>query len=488
MNLSEGQIQPSLDALADATDSEPIVAIKPDHDFVRGSDVELGHALAAELGAKGDVVAVENRVWRYNGATWDCNEDERLSQRAQKYDGKFVLVVRKDKPATVRPIVLSNNAVNGIVKQCKVSLFEPQFFATAPFGAPFATTFARIDGKRVYLERLTRRHRVKSEHACAFDPPRDGPRPAAVDWLLASTWDGCHDIDQRVQYFWEWLGAAICGIATRYKDTPLLVGPQDAGKSQVLQVIFNCFPVATRRSVTLHAMASDYHRAHLSGGRINFVNELPARDLLDGEAAKAILSGDTVSCRRPMENVFDWVNPRCAHVFACNSLPPSQDPALMGRFVVLDCPNVVARDKQDRTIGERILAEAHLVSATALRALPALLERGHLIRPAGSVQASEEWRMQSDPVMAWARECLSQNDVDGDSTKASDLFADFCAYAKENNHHALSIVKFGMRMKAMGFTSFRSDGIRWRASLIGPARAEAQARWTGNNRNWHGAD
>ncbi len=459
----------------------------PPYDFERGDDVEVGLHLAASLGPKGDVAAVENRIWQYNGATWTRFEDDSLAQTVQGYAGKFIRVCRELKNDTVRPLCLSNNGVKGIIAQGKVALFEPQFFAESPFGAPFATTFARIDGAQVVLERLTRKHRVKSEHAVTFDPPRTAKRPETVDALLAATWAGCEDVEQRIAYFWEWLGAAICGIATRYKDTPLLVGPKDAGKSQILEVIAACFPVASRRSVPLHAMSSDYHRAHLSGGRINFVNELPARELLDGEAAKSILSGETVSCRRPCENVFDWVDPRCAHVFACNELPSSRDAALMGRFVLLNCPNIVAREDQDRHLGAKIRAEAPLICAAALAALPALLARGYLIRPGSAQQLAEDWNMQSDPVLAWARETIEDTYPEDVFVPSGELYESFTEWAAKNGHSRLSSTRFGMRLGAMGFHHVRRAGTKWHIAFLTQPQREAQQRWHGDS-NRYGSD
>lgn len=464
--------------------SEPQPA--PDFAFARGDEVELGQHLARKLSPNGDVVQSEDRVWSFNGSTWTRWDDSPLKRQAQDYAGKMVLVRRDGRDDTFRPILLSAGNVRGIVANCKDFLQDATFFTTAPIGIPFAKTFARVDGKQVIVEPLTRDHRVKEEHASPFDLDTSGRRPAVTDALLATAWSNQPDAEARILFFWEWLGAALAGIATRYKDTPILFGPKDTGKSQILHAVTCCFPTSSHRAVTLQNMSSEYHRAYLSGGRINSVNELPARELLDGEAAKAILSGDVVNCRRPRENPFDWV-PRCAHIFSTNGLPPSRDDALMDRFTLLDCTNVMPDDAKDRDLAEKITAEAPLIAAAALAALPALLERGRLIRPGSAASLTHDWRQQSDPIHAWAFEFLGQPEFEHHRIPMSEVYAAMRQHAADNGYSAPSMMKFSLRLKSLAYDIFRSDGMKIRAQWQGPARAEATTRWK-SNETWHGRD
>jgi len=472
-----------LDQLCDAAlAADPAEECAPqEKTFKRGGEVELGLDLAVTLGPRESVVCAENRIWQFTGSTWTRWEDETLAKTAQSYDGQWVVVPAREQGDAdkFRPITLSAGNVKGIVQNCKTTLFAPKFFAEAPTGAPFANVFARIDGNEIIIEKMTRDHRVKSDHSAAYPLAPLAERAWTAETLLSQTWAGCDDFDQRIRYFWEWLGAAICGIATRYKDTPLLVGPKDTGKSQILHMISTCFPVSSHRAITLHAMSSEYHRAHLSGGRINFVNELPARELMDGEAAKAILSGEMVNCRYPAEKPFDWV-PRCAHVFAANELPPSRDSALMDRLVLLDCANIVPRERQDRNLQAKLTAEAPQIAATALAALPALLARGHLIRPGSAEAATHLWQLDSNPIRAWANESLME--VNDFVTQGSVLYNHFCAWAKDNGHRAPASNLFAARLKAIGFAKETRQVVKWNAEIKSDARRVADGAWGNNSR------
>ena len=459
---------------ASRNDSEPT----PAPQLQRGDEAELGSDLARCLGNPEDLACDEDRVWHYRDGVWHPQDDMLLAQRALRYAGREVGLG----PKTVK---LSAGNVRGIVDLCKTCLYTPGFFEAATYGAPFRGQFARIDDGQLVLEPLAREHRVKLDQVPAYDLPEgatqflygqgDLPRPVRTDRLLRETWAGCDDVEARITYIYEWLGAAICGIATRYKDSPLLVGRKDSGKSKVLDVIASVFPLASRRSVALQDMGRDCHRAHLSGGRINFVNELPAKEVMDGEAAKAILSGDTVACRQPYGRVYDWTS-RCAHAFACNNLPPAQDLALMARFVVLDCPNVLPRQAQDRELKAKIEAEAPLIALVALRSLLDLLARGHFDRPPSSVALADQWRMEGDPVAFWAHLSIRKC-ADGAFASAT-LYEMYSIWAQKNGYHGITLKTFGTRLLALDFERHRSNGAKYRVALVGVASRTNGARWS----------
>ena len=323
--------------------------------------------------------------------------------------------------------------------------------------------------KRLRREKLTPAHRVRAAEAAAWSLPRVGHAPRTLG-LLAEVWDGCADRDDRIDYLLEWLGVALVGRSPEFKDSPLLIGPKDTGKSLILNTIAACFPAGSRRSSPLHALAEDYHRASLVGARLNVVTELPARRLADGEAAKAIISGDPVSARSPYGKVFT-LRSRCAHIFAGNDLPPTLDSALLERFTVLGCRNVVPLDRQRRDLAADLATEAPHIVAIAIATVEQVLDRGFIRRPPSSAAAAEAWASASDPVRRWARAHLEPHEAGRERSK--DLYSAFCQWVvREERGRPPSVVKWSERMEGLGFEKLRSHGMRWR---VRPLRATASA-------------
>ncbi len=377
--------------------------------FDRGDDVELGHDLAARVAPPGFAVADEGAVYRFgSGGVWTEVLDDWLSKVAQGYAGRMRWKIRH---AEVLPIFLSAGNVKGIVQSARIRLSRPGFFADRPHGAAFGDTFVRVcDGRLVY-ERLTRGHRVRAAEAVSWYLPSEPEAPVTLRFLR-ETWDGCEDLESRISYLLQWLGVARLGLATKYKDSPLLVGAKDTGKSRLLDAIKAAFPSAAQRSIALHSLSKDHYRAHLRDALLNSVSELPSREMLRSEEAKAILSGDPVSACAKYRAPFTLVS-RCAHIFATNELPPSLDPALRDRFVVVDCPNVVPPDRQDRNLAAKLAEEAPHFVALALRTVEDTLERGYLLPPPSSPTRAEEWAIASDPCGSGRRHTLNATTMAG---------------------------------------------------------------------------
>jgi len=439
--------------------------------FERGSEVELGQHLAGQLGG---AVYDEGAVYR-EGLIWERADD--LRQRAQRYDGaeRAAGVDRNGDPKWA-PIKLSLGNVNGIVGCAEDVLSRPGWFADAPAGAVFGDTFVRVEGSEVIYEPLRPEHRARANQCVPWpipEPSADGLRYTAP--FLGETWTATGDASDRIAYLFEWLGLALLGVACRFKDSPLLVGEKDTGKSVLLALISSCFPAASRRSIPLHNLQHEYHRAAFAEARINVVSELPSRELLNGEAAKAMLAGDPVAARQPHGRVF-MVRSRCAHVYAANELPVAPDPALMGRFVVIDCPNPVPQERQDRTLSAKLAQEAPHVARAALAAAEGALARGYLIRPPSSRKLSDQWAALSDPVREWSSIAL---EASGHSRTGSErLYRAYCSWCDAQGHRRMSSKKWSMRMKRIGWQSMRSSGTKWLARLKGDAEQEAAERWS----------
>ena len=466
-------LAPSAHGVADATPL--VVDCRPPTDYYeRGDDVELGQHLAAAIGGRGCAVYDDGEVWRsLSGATWEALPPEALELAAQGYAGQrmFAGLDKKGEPKS-RPILLGSRRTDGIATVCRRWLGRSGWFGERQVGAAFLDSFWRLDGERIVREPLLRGHRVRTGEVSPFALPDLGSAPRFLS-LLRQTWDEADDVEERIAYLLEWLGAALLGITTRWKDSPLLVGPKDSGKSRILDALVGVFPASSRRAISLHALTQPYDRARLVGARINAVSELPSRELLDSEAAKAILSGDTVSARQPYGRVFE-VSPRCAHVFAANELPPSLDRALTGRFVLLDCLRPVPEPEQDHDLGRTLAAEAPGIARLALDAVPALLARRRFVRPGSSRALDAGWRMLSDSVEAWAAAALRAGE---ERMAGATLYDHYRRWCEENGHRPMASNRWGLRLRAAGFERVRSDGTWWLASILTPEEQRAERTW-----------
>ncbi len=472
-----------LRAVDDGVDVFRIDPEAPGGCYLRGDDVELGAHLAAQIGGGSTAVYDEDGWWRAGtDAQWQEVPDAAVRREAQRFAGQLRRgASKKDGEPSQIPIQLSYARTQGIVAVAADVIARPGWFAGRPDGAAFRSTFLRVDGARVVRERLHRDHRIRAAEVSDYEP--DDAEPSRWTRFLTETWGDEPDCLARIDYLQEWVGAAILGIATRWKDSPLLVGPKDSGKSRVVEAVLGLFPERSRRSIPLHALSHEYHRAALAGGRINAVGELPAREVLDGEAAKAILSGDPVDARHPAGRVFS-LRSRCAHIAAANDLPPALDRALTARFAVLRFRRVVPVEQQDAGLAASLHSERARIAAWGLAGAERLLARGRFLRPASARMEAVEWTQGSDTVASWAAECLTLPGACQTRTSGAALYLHYQGWCRDAGHRIpTSRTTWGRRMTALGYRGAKSSVSMWDAEPLTPdqiiERAEASAQEAG---------
>lgn len=420
----------------------------------RGDDAEIGHLLLAEIGDL--VVADEDSLWTWGGTSWQQRTDAECRNLVAGYAGRWVSTGAGRRP---KPLLVSQGQCRRAVERAKDLADRPGWLADAPPGVPFRRGFLRLaaDGA-VTWQAHAPEHRQRESSILDIDPePPSGDTDSAWGRFLLDTWQGCDDLDARAALLQEWMGAALFGIAARFKLALLLTGQADTGKSTLLAVVEALFP---RRAVThigLQSMASEYYRAALAGARLNVVNELPERELLDVDAAKAILSADPVAARHPAGRPFSLVS-RAAHVFAANELPRALDRALVRRLAVLDCPNARAAARQDQTLRARLLAELPLISWWAIEGAQRLVRRGHYELPMGSGDRAREWIEDSDSAAAFAADMLVRTEAGGDSSSMSAVYAAYRRWCEETGHRPVGDRELGKRLRQHGFVAGQRTG------------------------------
>ena len=457
VDLSDGDEMDGGDWYGTATDGAP--AAKMPRHWKRADDVELGAHLVQRMGGEDAAVFDEDGLWRTDGSLWAKVDDTSARRMAQDYAGTFkiVKVNKANGDVKVAPISLSQSRIKGIVGVASDRLARHGFFNDAAAGAAFGDEFVAVTDRGVDVVPLNADHRVRTEQACPWSLDKRREPPPVATAFLRETWAGCDDIEQRTRFLWQWLGLAILGLAPGRKTHLLLIGAKDTGKSRLLDIITSVFPDTSIASVAIQDMAQEYHRASMAGKRLNAVNELPARDVMVSEAAKAILSGDTVSCRHPAGRVF-FVRFRCAHALAANTLPAVLDPALSGRFVVLDCPNVVPAERQDAQLPEKLRAEAPRIAWHAINAAAALINSNRQIqRPPSSMRLSRQWAIDSDSVLTWAEEELAIGVGETAFARVYERYRDWCG---ENGYRPVKSKTLSQRLATIGVTKRHSNGIK----------------------------
>ena len=466
--VPKGLAAPALDAVIRALRYIPSL----------GTENELGIHLAGLMGGREDAVydRGEFRRWDEAAPGWVLIPLEEVERAAAAYEGKTYQ--SPENPNLERRIYMSASKAKGIVTQAAKELARPGFFNHAARGAAFRNGVALVEDTEVKLEPHRRDHRLYAEHVLPFDLlPLDQIKMPAFVQFVNDTWEGCDDIEVRVQYLGDYLGAAMLRITWKHKDNPLFIGAKDSGKSVMLSAIRACFPPRTTTSVTLQAMGDRFGLSPLLGASVNLVTELPAAALEAGEKAKAILVGDEVMVEEKYKKPFPF---RCfiGHLFAANEVPRIPDDALRERFALLDFPNVVPPERQDKHLPDKIAAEAQAIASWAVHTAAAgVVARGRFIRPPSSDSLGAAWATDSDTVAAWASETITAGTDPSDFMSTAELHGTYTAWSVGRGERSIGRSEFGRRLVQAGYKRANRGGRGYLVRWMTQTEVAAAAAW-----------
>jgi P4 family phage/plasmid primase-like protien len=392
-----------------------------------GDDRELGQDLAVKLGGRGadsrlsegePLTAVYDRGAIYRTdvyGVWHPLPEHSVLQAASRYSGTWVATPSAKDPEAVAPVKLSGGRIEAIAKVAEMYLTTPGHFDAAPRGlacqgANGPVFVPVVDGSVGVPVAVVAAHLVRANQVLpvSYDPDADCPLFAK---FLDDLYPSMSDDERRgrqtclLQFF----GAALLGLGPKYEKALVLVGGGSNGKSTLLKIMGQLFPEEGQVSIPMQSFHEDYKAALLADAKVNLCNELPGREMLDGESVKAIITGEPILARNPYERAFTF-RPRAAHVFACNRLPVTNDlsTGFFRRFIVLDFPASFL-GREDRVLADRIIStELPGILAWALEAAKLLIEQNAYTIPGSSVEAEAAWRRNSDSVTMWLHEACDR--------------------------------------------------------------------------------
>lgn len=438
--------------------------------FVLGSEVEIADALCKDLEGEGEPLVFDRGVfWHFDplAGLWKQRHDDELQRHVTGYDGAQMVggTDAAGNPKLV-PLRVSQRLTADVRKLASTLRTQHEFFDRAPRGVAFANGFLEVehDGK-VRSSPLVADHRATWALPLAYDPHATAPR---FGQYLAEVFAPDADADGKERLLAQFFGAALFGLAPRFKRALLLHGPSaDNGKSVLLETISALYPDAARTSISPQDMGDNAMGALLAGKRINVVAEMPDGDVMRGEAFKAVIDGSPITRAQKYEKPITFCC-EAAHVFAANRLPGSSDKTdgFFTRWLVVSFNRKFARHEMEFGLAKRLIAdELPGIAAWCVRGAVDLLMAGDYTLPDSSRAEIDQWRHRVDPLALFLAECCVRSP--GTWTASSELFAAYTAWMAAGNYrHPLTLGAFGLRMHEIGIEYRRSNGSRYAVQLL----------------------
>lgn len=265
----------------------------------------------------------------------------------------------------------------------------------------------------------------------------------------------------------QWFGLGLTGDASEQKML-FLLGKGRNGKSvwvdavaHVLGEYGDTVPIETfvDQGKGRAAGAPTPDLALLSGVRMLRTSEPKKGAHLDEALIKLVTGGETLRVRELNKGYF-VLRVQFKMTIQSNYRPKidGTDEGIWGRFILVPFPVFIPPERRDLKLGEKLRAEASGILNRLLSGLCDWLDNG-LVVPNDIVDATVQFRTDSDPLGRWLAECTRS--TIGARTQATDAVDSFNAWGRAEDI-AWSAKGFSNAMVDRGFTKIKSGGvIQW---------------------------
>ena len=210
-----------------------------------------------------------------------------------------------------------------------------------------------------------------------------------------------------------------------YQKAYMLYGSGSNGKSTYLQLIMEFLGKDNVSNVSLQELCEDrFKAAQLVGKLANIYADIPKRPIKYTGKFKMLTGGDRITIEKKYKDPFEFEN-KAVLVFSANELPEVSDDtyAFWRRWVIVEFPNTF---KEDPEFIKQLTTEEELSGFLneVLKAMERIEVKGLTITNKVE-EIMEEWKMRSNSVYAFVKNCLER---DNDSVVSKDDV--FNAYVK----------------------------------------------------------
>lgn len=175
---------------------------------------------------------------------------------------------------------------------------------------------------------------------------------------------------------------------------------------------------------------------------------------------KKITGGEPFPCRAMFRQPFEFVPP-WKLIISCNRKPKikSGDRGIWRRTMVLEWPVSIAKEEMDKSLLDKLRAEASGILNWAIAGWGDWLERGDLAPSPNVIRATNEYRLVSDPCATWFEECC---ELATEARESADrLYKSYRGWATADGFTVMGQNAFGRWLSERGLQRKKSSGIYW---------------------------
>lgn len=242
------------------------------------------------------------------------------------------------------------------------------------------------------------------------------------------------------QLLLEFIGACISNIkGWRMKKSLFMVGKGDTGKSQLKSLVERLLGKGNFIGIDLKEIEARFGTGAVYGTRLGGSSDMSFLSVDELKTFKKLTGGDSIYAEFKGQQAFEFTYNGLLW-FCMNRLPKfggDDGQWVYDRIMVVECPNVIPKDKQDKTLLDKLYAEREGIVYKAVNALQTVIANGYRFTEPDSVsKARDTYMSENNTVISFYTECMTERTRGKieDSCSTGRIYKVYKAWCYDNNN------------------------------------------------------
>ncbi len=242
------------------------------------------------------------------------------------------------------------------------------------------------------------------------------------------------------QLLLEFMGVCISNIkGWRMKKALFLVGDGDTGKSQLKSLVERLLGKGNFIGIDLKEIEARFGTGAVYGTRLAGSSDMSFLSVDELKTFKKMTGGDSLYAEFKGQQAFEFTYNGLLW-FCMNRLPRfggDDGQWVYDRIMVVNCPNVIPKAKQDKLLLDKMYAERDGIVYKAVTALQAVIANGYRFSEPSTVSmAREQYMVENNTVISFYEECMCgrANGKISDAATTGRIYDVYRAWCQDNNN------------------------------------------------------
>ena len=237
----------------------------------------------------------------------------------------------------------------------------------------------------------------------------------------------------------QFMGACLSNIkGSRMKKSLFLVGDGNTGKSQLKSLVEKMLGKGNYTGIDLSEIEARFGTGTIYGTRLAGSSDMSFMTVGELKAFKLLTGGDAVFAEFKGLPAFEYKYSGLLW-FCMNRLPKfggDDGKWVYDRIMVVNCPNVIPPEKQDKMLLDKMYAEREGIIFLAVKALQKVIKNGYFYdEPETVTQAREKYMSENNTVISFFEECMTRrlSSTMHDKATTGKIYEVYRAWCLDNN-------------------------------------------------------